>query len=97
LEQNSSEFDWDQENAGHLSRHRVSPDEAEQVVTDPHAVLVELQFEGDEERIKAIGMTRSGRLLAAVFTLRGPAIRVITAYRAPARLRHVYLERRALR
>ena len=61
---------------------------------DVNAVLLEIQFEENEERIKALGMTASGRILAVVLTVRGEAIRPITAYAAPRRLQKLYAERR---
>ena len=41
-------------------------------------------------------MTASGRVLAVVFTVRGEAIRPITAYAAPARLEALYFAQRRL-
>jgi len=49
----------------------------------------------EEERTKVVGMTASGRILEVVFTFRGEAIRAVTAYDAPSRLRTRYLERRS--
>jgi uncharacterized DUF497 family protein len=77
-----------------LARHREAPHEAESAVFDKNAVLLELQFEAGKERTKALGMTASGRILAVVFTVRGDAIRPITAYTAPRRLQKLYIERR---
>ena len=94
MERREVEFEWDEINCGHLARHRVTRHEAESAVLDPNAVLLEVQFEAGEERTKALGMTASGRILAVVFTLRGDAIRPITAYTAPPRLQQLYIERR---
>ena len=85
------EFDWDDANVRHLVRHGVSPTEAEQAILDPAAIMVELQTDR-EERIKAVGRTASGRILVAVFTFRGDAIRPITAYDATKRDRIGYLK-----
>ena len=90
------EFDWDDANRGHLARHNVSPGEAEQAILDPHAIVVEIESGIGEDRTKAVGMTASGRVLAVVFTLRGEAIRPITAYTAPARLEALYLGQRQI-
>jgi hypothetical protein len=49
-------FEWDDANTLHLARHSVSPNEAEQVILDPDAVMLEVQNEG-EERLKAAGAT----------------------------------------
>jgi len=89
-------FDWDDANRDHRARHHVRPEEAEQAVLDPHAILVDIEVTGGEVRTKAVGMTASGRLLAVVFTVRGEAIRPITAYAAPARLEALYFEQRRL-
>lgn len=88
------EFDWDDDNRKHLARHRVSPQEAESAILDEDAVLLEIESEQSEERIKALGMTAAGRILAVVFTVRGEAIRPITAYTPPRRLQKLYVERR---
>lgn len=89
------EFDWDDSNRNHLALHKITPDEAEQAILDPHAVLLEIQINNDEERTKALGMAEFGRILAVIFTFRGDAIRPITAYTATARLQEIYLQRRA--
>ena len=90
------EFDWDDANRSHLGLHKVTPEETEQAILDPFAVLLEIQINDEEERTKAVGATASGRILAVVFTFRGDAIRPITAYVAPARLQEIYLKRRAI-
>jgi uncharacterized DUF497 family protein len=84
------EFDWDGGNVRHLARHAVRPVEAEEVILDPAAIMLEIEID-DEERVKAIGRTKEGRILVAVFTFRGEAIRPITAYDATKRDREVYL------
>jgi len=87
------EFDWDDANVAHLAFHKVGPKEAEQAILDPHGVLLEIQTREDEERTKAVGMTATGRILTVVFSLRGAAIRPITAYPAGNRLQELYLKR----
>ena len=90
------EFDWDDANRSHLAQHDISPDEAEQAILDPYAVLLEIQTGGEEERTKALGATASGRILTVIFTFRGDAIRPITAYTATVRLQELYLKRRGV-
>jgi uncharacterized DUF497 family protein len=92
----SPEFDWDDGNRRHLSLHRIAPDEAEQAILDPNAVLLEIQTDDVEERIKVLGMTMAGHILTVVFTFRGEAIRPITAYAATARLQGLYLKARGV-
>jgi uncharacterized DUF497 family protein len=88
------EFDWDDANCDHLALHEVTPGEAEEVILDPYAVMLEIQSGDNEERIKALGITASGRILTVLFTFRGSAIRPITAYNATKRLQEIYLKRR---
>jgi hypothetical protein len=90
------EFDWDDANRDHIARHHVIPEEAEQAVSDPYAILLEIESESGEDRTKALGMTASGRILAVVFTLHGEAITPITAYAAPPRLQALYLGQRRI-
>lgn len=78
------EFDWDQQNTRHLKRHKVTPEEFEEIILSDHLEL-DYQFERGEERFKVLGMTRSGRILIVVWTLRGEIIRAVTAYRASRR------------
>ena len=85
-------FDWDAGNVRHVGRHDINPQEAEQIILDPDAVMLEIQIAGDEDRIKAIGRTARGRILVVVFTFRGEAIRPITAYNATIRDQHLYLK-----
>src|SRR6266852_5152511 len=83
------EFDWDEENLGHLKRHNVMPTECEEVITrDPF--YLEYQAEGAEERYKVLGATRSGRVLIAIWTPREGRVRAVTAYRANRIYRRLY-------
>ena len=88
------EFHWDDANRSHLALHQITPEEAEQAILDPFAVLLEIQTGGQEERTKALGITAAGRILTVVFAFRGEAIRPITGYTATAILQRLYLERR---
>jgi hypothetical protein len=77
------EFDWDNENRRHLAAHGVTPAEFEQLLSnDP----LDLAFEAieDEERYRSVGLTRRGRVLSFVWTIRNGKIRAITAF--PARV-----------
>jgi hypothetical protein len=88
------EFDWDDANRDHLARHQVTPEEVEQAILDPHAIVLEIESTRDEERAKAVGITARGRVLAVVFTLRGEMIRPITAYAPSPRLQALYFQER---
>jgi len=73
------EFDWDAENTQHLKRHRVTPDEFEELMTgDP--VYLEYQAENDEARYKVLGATKAGRILIGIWTAREGRVRAVTAY-----------------
>jgi len=68
--------------AGNLRKHKVSFADAEAVFMDPLALhRVDPDAEG-EERFVAIGAGSAGHLLVVVYTLRGEAIRLISARRA---------------
>ena len=61
------EFDWDEANVGHLARHSVQPQEAEQVIlNDP--VDVGMEIVEAEERYLNLGATAQGRVLLVVTT-----------------------------
>ncbi len=85
-------FHWDENNHDHIARHGVSPEEAEQAILDPHAILLEIETRFGEERTEALGITASGQVLLVVSTFVGRAIRPITAYKADARLEKLYFE-----
>ena len=87
------EFDWDPANVGHLARHKVRPEEAEQVImNDPLDLGAEIV--GGEERFLNLGSTNSGRLLLVVTTWRQHRIRVVTAFVPAKRLARFYLTER---
>ena len=73
-------FDWDEANAQkNWERHRVTPEEAEEVFF--HAPLVvrsDLRHSGREKRHYALGRTARDRRLFVAFTVRSRLIRVIS-------------------
>jgi uncharacterized DUF497 family protein len=87
-------FDWDGANQRHLARHKVTPQEAEEVVLgDP--LDIELQTaegSGGEERILHVGETRKGRILELVSTWRGGKARILSAWDAPRQSKLDYLD-----
>lgn len=85
-------FEWDEDNVDHIARHDVEPDEAEDALRDPHRHLLR---KGDDRL--AIGRTPVGRILFVVFTLRGRAIRIVTAYDATEREKQQYRRQRRRR
>src|SRR2546422_5011808 len=74
-------FDWDDANTSHIARHRVTPAEAEQVVSGASLPLQTEERSG-EERHTELGETAAGRLLVVVWTWRRRRIRVVTAFPA---------------
>lgn len=87
------EFDWDEANAGHVARHSVSPEEAEQVIlNDP--VDLGLEIVEGEERYLSLGATAKGRILLVVTTWREDRVRVVTAFDAIKRLIQFYYQER---
>lgn len=70
----------------HLARHKVSPDEAEQVIrNDPFELEEEIR--SGEQRYQILGETDEGRILIVVAAISEEAVRVVTAWPAKRRLR----------
>ena len=87
------EFDWDEANIGHVARHGVRPEEAEQVIlNDPVDLGIEI-IEG-EERYLNIGATERGRILLVVTTWREHRVRVVRAFEPIKRLMQFYYQER---
>jgi uncharacterized DUF497 family protein len=83
------QFDWDAANIRHIARHKVSPEEAEQVIENNPLDLTRRIVNG-EERIVHLGETTAGRILFVIVTNRDELIRVVTAYRAKRAVRKFY-------
>jgi uncharacterized DUF497 family protein len=62
-------FIWDLANVGHLAKHDVSPEEAEQVIRNAPLDL-ERQLRNSEERAVHLGESNAGRILVVVITVR---------------------------
>lgn len=90
-------FDWDAGNATkNWAKHAVSQPECEQLFFNAPLVLAaDPGHSALEERFFALGQTSEDRLLLAVFTLRGPLIRVISARPMSRREREVYRDAQA--
>jgi len=88
---NRIEFDWDAANLSHIAEHGVTPEEAAQVL-DNDPVDLDYHVVESEERWVTVGVTNRGRFLVVVWTIRGSAIRVVTAFDADRRYQRVYLE-----
>ena len=87
------EFDWDEANIGHLARHHVTPEEAEEVILRNPVDLGMKIVEG-EERYLNLGPTQRDRILFVVTTWREDRVRVVTAFNPVKRLIQFYYEER---
>jgi uncharacterized DUF497 family protein len=88
------EFDWDEENIGHIAKHNVAPEEVEEVILgDP--LDIGFDIVDGEERWSYLGDTNDGRILRATITLRGKRMRVVTAFEPEKRWKIFYLEETA--
>ena len=85
------EFDGDAENTRHLKRHRVTPDESEEIMGSDSAYL-EYQTKNDEERYKVLGATKAGRVLIGIWTPGEDKVRAVTAYAARRACQDLYWE-----
>lgn len=74
-------FEWDEEKAaGNEHKHGVSFEEAATCFYDPLQVaFYDPDHSTEEDREILIANSESGRLLLVVYTLRGEAIRIISA------------------
>jgi len=89
------EFDWDAANLGHIARHGVTRDEAEQAIQNDPLDLGTEVIKG-ERRDLSLGATKSGRVLQFVTTMRGERVRVVTAFPASRRLCDVYFKKKGM-
>lgn len=84
-------FEWDIHNIGHLARHNVRPEEAEQALSGE---IVDLDYSvtrDGQERWTAMGQTTAGRILVIVWTVLDDGVyRPITAYPAIKALEVIY-------
>ena len=83
-------FESDDANVEHIAEHGVTPEEAEEAVTDPRRVRLDAYNAPTEVRRGYIGRTAADRLLAVVITRRGNRFRVVTARNATQTERRRY-------
>lgn len=78
-----TDFQWDDANIEHIALHGITPEEAEEAATDPRRVPTDAYTAANGERRRGlIGKTQDGRILTVIYTSRGGAFRVITAWDA---------------
>jgi uncharacterized DUF497 family protein len=84
------EFEWDDDNIGHMANHGVYPDEVEGVAFDDEPWVKK----GREGTRYLLGYTVAGRYLFVVYVLKGRGIaRVITAMDMDDKTRKLYKRR----
>jgi uncharacterized DUF497 family protein len=89
------DFDWDDGNRGHIARHGVTPEEAEQVyLNDP--IEEGWSEEDGEVRLSYIGETNEGRILDLVITMREELVRVVTCFDVPRSVRLSYIRSKVI-
>jgi uncharacterized DUF497 family protein len=73
-------FEWDEANTSkNWERHRVTPEEAEDVFfNEPLVVRTDVRHGTREKRYCALGQTSGGRRLFVAFTVRRSLVRVIS-------------------
>lgn len=85
-----TEFEWDDDNIEHVARHRISPDEVENVAFDDEPWVKS----GRGETRYFLGYTVGGRYLFVVYVLKGKGkARVITAMDMDEKTRRLYKRR----
>ena len=83
-------FEWDDNNIDHIARHKVSPDEVEDVAFDDDPWI----RKGRRGTRYLLGYTVAGRYLFIVYVLKGKGIaRVITAMDMDEKTRRLYKKR----
>ena len=87
-----SGFEWDESNTHkNWERHRVSPEEAEDVFfNEPLVVRSDIGHSRREKRYYALGQTGNGRCLFVAFTIRRCLVRVISVRDMNRRERDAY-------
>ena len=88
-------FDWDEANIAHITEHGVSSMEAEEVIAN-RPLDLDYSIRSGEVRLRQVGETSDGRILAVISTIRDARIRVITAYPASRSLRATYVKHKEL-
>ena len=86
-------LDWDEANIAHIGRHGVTPDDVIQTFSND-AIDLNYEVVNGEDRWTSIGHTDKLRILVVVWTMRGEAIRAVTAFDAGAQVAAEYFRQR---
>jgi uncharacterized DUF497 family protein len=87
-------IEWDEnKNRKNTEKHKINFEEAKTVFDDPNAIELEGSRNG-EYRIIRIGKTATKFILLVVYTIRGLAVRLISARQANKDERNLYLEQK---
>jgi uncharacterized DUF497 family protein len=86
------EFDPEKAATNPINHEGVTFEEAKPVLFDPYALTREDADAKGEQRFVSLGMGSKGRILVAVWTLRGERIRIISAWKANQPQRRRYEE-----
>jgi uncharacterized DUF497 family protein len=85
------EYVWDPlKAAANLRKHKVRFADAALSLEDPRAWVIADPDAIDEERFICLGADPAGQVLVTAFTLRGTAVRIISAREASRMERHFY-------
>lgn len=72
-----TEFEWDENNIEHIARHRVTPEDVEEVAFDDEPYIRKIKKSAINEML---GQTASGRYLKIIYVIKEKhGARVITA------------------
>ena len=86
-----TDFQWDEDNVAHIARHKVYPDEVEELAFDDEPWI----RRGRGGTRYMLGYTVSGRYLFIVYILKRKRIgRVVTAMDMDEKTRTLYRKRR---
>jgi len=85
----ASGFDWDKHNLGHIARHKLRPEEVEQVLLNSPLPVSE-EVRNEEQRFLEIGHTEAGTVVWVCWTERDGKVRPVTAWAASKQEREDY-------
>ena len=91
----SGHADWSHRGDYIVTKHDVTPDEADEAVDDPDRIVIDPDYNstsGRSTRIMGFSPT-AGDLLTVIVLVEGDATYGVSAWRSNARDRRIYLER----